>query len=515
MTSNHTKDRAQPLGHGPAHSQSQAKDDLRLQANLQVLKRKDPLVSHIVDSTPHVTLYRYMTPTPGSDSPAGWTRDGIEGTMFLFARSARPTHGIFIMNRLSTSNYYLPLTSDLVWHVSGDYLMFKAQDKNTYGIWFFEQADRRKFFDVITQLCKQEDTNNNTRSANATSTTKPAAGGTSSAKLLASAQNDLMGMIQRARGSSGDPGASSINSVTSSNAPSATVSAGDSDMARLMAKLSTASPAPGPVPLDASVTSPPRSAAPIRPSSPARTKSPTKKPTPAAPASPTKPTANPAATLASSPIKPTSTTPAAPAQVPSNAAQEVDPIRLAHATMSLMHAFPPGLPSRQALRDSLIARVTNDSMFLDAVWATYAQMSAAAAAAAAATPGMGMGLPGAPPLGMPPGMSMGLGANMGMGMGMRPSQAMSPGLGFGPTVPPQGMPPVNGQPPVSPASMALGMGGMPPAVAPLGSLGPMALGGQRPAPPASMFQGQQQQQQQQMRGQGMPMSGGGYTQHPR
>ncbi|KAI9164329.1 hypothetical protein H9P43_008158 [Blastocladiella emersonii ATCC 22665] len=340
-----------------------SKEDIRLQANLNVLRRKDPLVTHIVDSTPQVVLYCYEN--------ARWNKVGTEGTMFLFARSAAPSHGLFIMNRLSTTNYTLPLTRDLAFKVNGGYLLFQNSDAQIMGLWFYEDKDRERFHGLVTDLCQKETTDSATlrklEEEQAQAQALPAGrdDGDKSA-FLATAQNDLMGLLKRVQQSS----SSSVESTTPT--PSAAAApAVDGDLGRLLGKLSVdapAAPAPAPAPLSS--------------------------PSSLASASSTAPDAPP-------------TAPAAPAPA------VVDPMRLATAAFPLAgSALPPGLPSRDAVRDALVFRVTHDPHFLDALYAAYL------AHLTAGSPAMGMipppgampgAMSGAVPGFVPPGAAAGFG----------------------------------------------------------------------------------------------------------
>ncbi|KAI9216132.1 hypothetical protein BC828DRAFT_394168 [Blastocladiella britannica] len=124
--------------------QQPSKDDLRAAANLVSLRRTDPAVTAIVDSTSQVALYRY------SSTSKGWAKEGAEGAMFLVRRDPTtqshitnkpiggPRFALAILNRVATHNWTLPLTRDLAFAPNGDYWMFqsKRDTATSFGIWF-------------------------------------------------------------------------------------------------------------------------------------------------------------------------------------------------------------------------------------------------------------------------------------------------------------------------------------------------------------------------------------------
>jgi hypothetical protein len=51
--------------------------------NLKVLQRHDPSIESIIESATYVVLYHY--------EDDGWKKEGIEGSMFIYKRSVRPS----------------------------------------------------------------------------------------------------------------------------------------------------------------------------------------------------------------------------------------------------------------------------------------------------------------------------------------------------------------------------------------------------------------------------------------
>lgn len=61
--------------------------------NLNVLKRYDSSIIHIIETSSHVVLYDFDTHS------SQWKKRGIEGTLFLYERSQEPRFGFYILNR--------------------------------------------------------------------------------------------------------------------------------------------------------------------------------------------------------------------------------------------------------------------------------------------------------------------------------------------------------------------------------------------------------------------------------
>ncbi|TPX69008.1 hypothetical protein CcCBS67573_g06963 [Chytriomyces confervae] len=83
--------------------------------NLKVLKRHDPLVTDILDSTSHVVVYDF------DEAKQSWNKKGIEGTLFIVQRNSRVRHRMLILNRLSLDPFDVDLMDTIEFQVTGDY----------------------------------------------------------------------------------------------------------------------------------------------------------------------------------------------------------------------------------------------------------------------------------------------------------------------------------------------------------------------------------------------------------
>ena len=61
--------------------------------NLTALKRRDPYIARILDTASQVALYLFNEPEDA------WEKTDVEGTLFVYERSAAPFFGLTISNR--------------------------------------------------------------------------------------------------------------------------------------------------------------------------------------------------------------------------------------------------------------------------------------------------------------------------------------------------------------------------------------------------------------------------------
>lgn len=78
--------------------------------NFNVLRRHDPEITSLIDSTSYVVIYRYFH--------GAWSKTGLEGTMFIFQRQSPPLYGVFVLNRQGLDNMSQGLLSG--WEVDLD-----------------------------------------------------------------------------------------------------------------------------------------------------------------------------------------------------------------------------------------------------------------------------------------------------------------------------------------------------------------------------------------------------------
>ncbi|XP_072179623.1 mRNA-decapping enzyme 1A-like [Diadema setosum] len=95
-------------------------DKAEAQMNLTALQQFDPYISDILLKASQVALYLF------DHSANKWAKTDIQGTMFVYKRSATPYHGFMIMNRLSLHNLTEPITKELEYTLQEPFLLYKT-----------------------------------------------------------------------------------------------------------------------------------------------------------------------------------------------------------------------------------------------------------------------------------------------------------------------------------------------------------------------------------------------------
>uniref|UniRef100_A0A3Q3IP81 5'-(N(7)-methylguanosine 5'-triphospho)-[mRNA] hydrolase n=1 Tax=Monopterus albus TaxID=43700 RepID=A0A3Q3IP81_MONAL len=118
--------------------------------SLAALQRQDPYINKLLDVTGQVALYNF------NSKANEWEKTEIEGTLFVYARSASPHHGFTIMNRLSTENLVEPINKDLEFQLQDPFLLYRNGSLGIYSIWFYEKRDCQRIAQLMVKIVKQE-----------------------------------------------------------------------------------------------------------------------------------------------------------------------------------------------------------------------------------------------------------------------------------------------------------------------------------------------------------------------
>uniref|UniRef100_A0A8B9LHR0 5'-(N(7)-methylguanosine 5'-triphospho)-[mRNA] hydrolase n=1 Tax=Astyanax mexicanus TaxID=7994 RepID=A0A8B9LHR0_ASTMX len=118
--------------------------------SLAALQHYDPYINKLLDVTGQVALYKF------NSKASEWEKTDIEGTLFVYARSASPHHGFTIMNRLSTENLVEPINKDLEFQLQDPFLLYRNASLGIYSIWFYDKADCQRIAQLMVQIVKQE-----------------------------------------------------------------------------------------------------------------------------------------------------------------------------------------------------------------------------------------------------------------------------------------------------------------------------------------------------------------------
>ncbi|KAK2897851.1 mRNA-decapping enzyme 1A [Channa argus] len=118
--------------------------------SLAALQRQDPYINRLLDVTGQVALYNF------NSKANEWEKTEIEGTLFVYARSASPHHGFTIMNRLSTENLVEPINKDLEFQLQDPFLLYRNGNLGIYSIWFYDKKDCQRIAQLMVKIVKQE-----------------------------------------------------------------------------------------------------------------------------------------------------------------------------------------------------------------------------------------------------------------------------------------------------------------------------------------------------------------------
>uniref|UniRef100_A0A3P8T0T9 5'-(N(7)-methylguanosine 5'-triphospho)-[mRNA] hydrolase n=1 Tax=Amphiprion percula TaxID=161767 RepID=A0A3P8T0T9_AMPPE len=118
--------------------------------SLAALQRQDPYITRLLDVTGQVALYNF------NSKANEWEKTEIEGTLFVYARSASPRHGFTIMNRLSTENLVEPINKDLEFQLQDPFLLYRNGNLGIYSIWFYDKRDCQRIAQLMVKIVKQE-----------------------------------------------------------------------------------------------------------------------------------------------------------------------------------------------------------------------------------------------------------------------------------------------------------------------------------------------------------------------
>ncbi|CAL8323772.1 unnamed protein product [Merluccius merluccius] len=118
--------------------------------SLAALQRQDPYIKNLLDVTGQVALYNF------NSKANEWEKTEIEGTLFVYSRSASPRHGFTIMNRLSTENLVEPINKDLEFQLQDPFLLYRNANLGIYSIWFYDKNDCQRIARLMVKIVKQE-----------------------------------------------------------------------------------------------------------------------------------------------------------------------------------------------------------------------------------------------------------------------------------------------------------------------------------------------------------------------
>ncbi|OXB83045.1 UNVERIFIED_CONTAM: hypothetical protein H355_001388 [Colinus virginianus] len=120
------------------------------QISLAALKQHDPYITSIADVTGQVALYSF------SPKANEWEKTDIEGTLFVYERSASPYHVFTIVNRLNMHNLVEPVNKDLEFQLHEPFLLYRNASLSIYSIWFYDKNDCHRIAKLMAKVVEQE-----------------------------------------------------------------------------------------------------------------------------------------------------------------------------------------------------------------------------------------------------------------------------------------------------------------------------------------------------------------------
>nr|XP_014342134.1 PREDICTED: mRNA-decapping enzyme 1A isoform X1 [Latimeria chalumnae] len=133
--------------------------------SLAALKRHDPYISSIIDVTGQVALYTFNSKAnEWVSEESGWhllhlkvcEKTDIEGTLFVYTRSASPYYVFTIMNRLSMHNLVEPVNKDLEFQPQEPFLLYRNSSLSIYSIWFYNKNDCLRIAQLMKKVVQLE-----------------------------------------------------------------------------------------------------------------------------------------------------------------------------------------------------------------------------------------------------------------------------------------------------------------------------------------------------------------------
>ncbi|XP_044307202.1 mRNA-decapping enzyme 1A isoform X1 [Varanus komodoensis] len=118
--------------------------------SLAALKQHDPYITSIADVTGQVALYRF---NPKANE---WEKTDVEGTLFVYKRSASPYYGFTIVNRLNMHNLVEPVNKDLEFQLHEPFLLYRNANLSIYSIWFYDKNDCQRIAKLMAKVVQEE-----------------------------------------------------------------------------------------------------------------------------------------------------------------------------------------------------------------------------------------------------------------------------------------------------------------------------------------------------------------------
>ncbi|XP_039954642.1 uncharacterized protein LOC120770973 [Bactrocera tryoni] len=119
--------------------------------NLAAIKKVDPYAKDIVDTSSHVAFYTFNA------DHNEWEKTDVEGAFFIYSRNAQPFHSIFINNRINTTSFVEPITSQLELQSQPPFLLYRNERSRIRGFWFYNSEECDRIGTIVGNLVPKVD----------------------------------------------------------------------------------------------------------------------------------------------------------------------------------------------------------------------------------------------------------------------------------------------------------------------------------------------------------------------
>lgn len=116
--------------------------------NLAAIKRVDPFVKEIIDTSAHVAFYTF------NPDETEWEKTDIEGAFFVYSRNAEPYHSVFINNRLNTNSLLEPITAGIELQNQTPFLLYRNERNRIRGFWFYNRTECDRISELVEKIAK-------------------------------------------------------------------------------------------------------------------------------------------------------------------------------------------------------------------------------------------------------------------------------------------------------------------------------------------------------------------------
>lgn len=118
-------------------------------ANISAIFRFDQQVKDIIISASQVALYVFDA------KKTKWIKRKVEGACFFYKRKTSPKYGIFILNRLDTTNFIELLNSTMEIQIQEPFILYRNIFKTIFGIWFYDKTECVAMANVFQKILQE------------------------------------------------------------------------------------------------------------------------------------------------------------------------------------------------------------------------------------------------------------------------------------------------------------------------------------------------------------------------